>query len=66
MWFLDGKETKVYRADFAFRAIEIPKGVHEVRYLYKPRSFFNGLKISVFLSVVAVFGMIYFSLKIRK
>lgn len=64
--YVDGKETKVYRADFAFRAIEIPKGIHEVRYLYKPRSFFNGLKISVFSFVVAAFGMIYFSLKKRK
>lgn len=64
--YIDGKETKVYRADFAFRAIEIPKGIHEVRYLYKPRSFFNGLIISIFSSVVVVSGMIYFSLKKRK
>ncbi len=45
--YIDGKETKIYRADFAFRAIQIPSGKHEVRFVYQPESFFNGLKLSM-------------------
>jgi hypothetical protein len=64
--YLDGKETKIFKADFAFRGVEVPKGVHEIKFLYQPKSFFNGLIISVFSSVITVLGAIYFSLKKRK
>jgi hypothetical protein len=44
--FIDGVETKIYRANFAFRAVAVPSGVHRVRFIYRPESLFNGLKIS--------------------
>ncbi len=45
--YVDGIETKIYRADFAFRAVEVPGGTHEVQFKYKPDSFSYGLTISV-------------------
>ncbi|MFH1792384.1 MAG: YfhO family protein [Patescibacteria group bacterium] len=51
--FVDGKEVKIYRADFAFRAIAIPEGKHNVEFVYKPSSFFQGLKLSA-LSLLAI------------
>lgn len=54
--FVDGKETKIYTADFAFRAIEIPKGEHSVRMVYEPKSFSDGVKLSV-LSLVLLVGL---------
>ncbi len=50
--YVDGKETKIYRADFAFRAIAVPQGEHEIKFEYKPESFYNGLKISVLSLVI--------------
>jgi len=44
--YVDGKESRIYRANYAFRAVFIPEGEHEVRFVYRPDSFFNGLKIS--------------------
>lgn len=51
--YIDDKETKIYKADYAFRAVSIPKGDHEVRFVYSPDSFFNGVKISI-LSALAL------------
>jgi len=55
--YVDGRETKIHRADFAFRAVEIPAGIHKVEFVYKPESFYKGVKISIisliFLSVLA-------------
>lgn len=55
--YIDGKEVKIYRANFAFRAIGIPSGEHEVRFIYEPESFLLGIKISL-LSVLVLGGII--------
>lgn len=44
--FVDGKETKIYRADYVFRAVAVPVGKHIVKFSYFPESFSLGLKIS--------------------
>lgn len=57
--FVDGKETKIYKADFVFRAVEVPKGKHEIEMVYKPESFINGLKISlVSLGILAIIEIV--------
>lgn len=44
---MDGKETKIYRANLAFRAIEVPKGRHTVVFKYVPMSFYIGLALTL-------------------
>ncbi len=44
---VDGRETKIYRADYSFRAINLPEGNHQVIFSYKPFFFNLGLKISL-------------------
>ena len=39
---VDGREAKVWRADHAFRAVEVPAGVSHVHFRYEPRSFRYG------------------------
>lgn len=41
--YIDGKLTKVYRANFLFRAIVLPQGDHQVEFVYSPLSFKIGL-----------------------
>ncbi len=61
--YLDGKETKIYRADYAFRAVQVPEGSHKVIFKYEPESFKYGGIISLFsLSVVAL-GFAWFGFK---
>jgi len=58
---VDGKETKIYIADYAFRAVKVPKGEHRVEFYYSPESFNNGL----ILSAVAVIGLVGVYLLLR-
>jgi hypothetical protein len=50
---VDGQETKIYRADYSFRAIAVPAGNHQAVFAYEPFSFKLGLKISL-LSLVII------------
>jgi uncharacterized membrane protein YfhO/ubiquinone/menaquinone biosynthesis C-methylase UbiE len=55
---VDGKKTKIYRANYTFRAIEVPAGNHTIEFKYYPQDFLLGLKISLtaaFLLVLLLF-----------
>ncbi len=54
---VDNTETDVYRADYDFRAVAVPAGVHTVRMWYAPQSVYVGFAMSGFatLSMVAFF-----------
>jgi len=40
---IDGKKARVFRADYAFRAVPIPKGTHTVEFRFEPISWRTGL-----------------------
>jgi len=44
--YVDGISTKIYRADYSFRAISVPTGKHEITFSYYPDNFILGLKVS--------------------
>lgn len=46
--YVDGKETKIYRANLAFRAVVVPAGKHKVVFKYVPMSFYIGLMLTLF------------------
>lgn len=37
--YIDGKKTDIYKANVAFKAIRIPSGSHDVRFVYDPKYF---------------------------
>lgn len=41
--YVDGVQTKIMRADYAFRAIKIPAGNHQITFTYDPDSFKIGI-----------------------
>lgn len=45
--FVDGQETRIYRANYAFKALYLPKGPHSVRFIYTPPSLELGLTITL-------------------
>ncbi len=44
--FVDGKESKIYRADYTFRAVSVPAGEHSVAFVYQPDSLRWGIMIT--------------------
>jgi hypothetical protein len=55
---IDGKETPIYRADYAFRAIVVPKGDHQVKFEFNDPSYATGRSMSLFMNVLALLGFI--------
>ena len=45
--YIDGKEEKIYLANYAFRAVQVPQGEHEVTFKYEPESVKYGISISL-------------------
>ena len=50
---VDGQSTDIARANVHFRAVYLPAGVHAVRFVYRPTSYYLGLGISV----LAIMGL---------
>lgn len=55
--FINGRETPILMADYAFRAIEIPSGESIVRFSYQPLSFILGATISL-ISCILIGGVL--------
>ena len=55
--FVDGKETKIYRADYTFRAIPLKAGAHRVEFVYDPLSFKLGIGGTI-LGVLGCVGLV--------
>ncbi|MCX6332922.1 MAG: hypothetical protein NT092_01290 [Bacteroidia bacterium] len=52
--FIDGTESKYMRADYVLRAMILPGGNHEVRFLFDPSSYKNGNRISLASSILLI------------
>ena len=56
--YVDGKPTRLFRANYAFQALEVPAGRHEVKLVYEDNSFHLGLIISATsLAVCLIFWL---------
>ncbi len=55
--FIDGKETKILRADYALRALRIPAGTHKIEFRFMPKSFATGKTIAL-ICCLLIFGLV--------
>jgi len=51
---IDGVKTKIYRADYDFRAVSVPAGQHMIQFNYIPQSFVKGVYMSVAAFVISI------------
>ena len=63
--FVDGQRAEILRANYAFRALALDAGEHEVYFRYRPRSFMLGGVISI-VAAVEVMLCLAFSIGVRK
>ena len=52
--YLDGKENKYFRTDYILRGMVVPAGDHEIKFTFKPASYYVGNKISLASSVLLI------------
>ena len=60
--YVDDKETRIYRANYAFRTVAIPSGIHRVKFLYDPMSF----KVGYVLTLISLVSLVILLLTIKK
>jgi hypothetical protein len=60
--FVDGEETKIYRADYTFRGISLNAGTHQVEFVYDPISF----KLGAGATFLGILGCIVFGWVARR
>lgn len=56
--YVDGRQSEIYRADFAFRSVVVPKGEHSIKFIYDPMSFKLGLGLSILGAVLILVGFV--------
>jgi hypothetical protein len=61
--FIDGKPVQLWRANYAFQALEIPSGNHQVQLVYEDKAFKAGAVISVLALTLCLAGILVFSRK---
>lgn len=63
--YVDGKQTKIYRANYAFRAVAVGEGKHTVVFTYQPVSFYWAVILSA-IGVVGFFGVVVYYWIVRR
>jgi hypothetical protein len=55
--YINGRRTKIFRANYIFKAIQLPEGNHHVEFIYNPNSFRIG-KTAFFAVLVFLAGVV--------
>ncbi len=55
--YIDGKETKIIKSNYAFRGIVVPKGKHTVEMKFTSTAFEQGKTISIILNVITMLAL---------
>jgi uncharacterized membrane protein YfhO len=56
--YVDGREEKIIKAFVAFRAVSVPAGTHEVKFVFSPDSFIKGRNISVLTLILTILFLV--------
>jgi len=66
--FIDGKESKYFRTDWVLRGMVVPAGDHEIKFIFKPASYYIGNKVSLASSILLILliGGYFFTIFNRK
>ncbi len=59
--YLDGSPVRIFRANYNFRAVSIPPGKHEVKFVYHPMS----VKLGVLVTSLGIIGILVMGLSSR-
>jgi hypothetical protein len=66
--YIDGQESRYFRADWILRGMIVPEGEHEIKFVFKPSSYYIGNKVSMISSILFILmlaGYIVFSFRAK-
>ncbi len=50
--YIDGKEVPIVRTNYVLRGFSVPAGQHEIRFEFKPASYYTGETVSLIASII--------------
>jgi hypothetical protein len=53
--YIDGNESNYFRTNYVLRGMIVPAGSHQIKFIFKPSSYFLGNKISLASSILLIF-----------
>ncbi|ROL62380.1 hypothetical protein D9V86_00975 [Bacteroidetes/Chlorobi group bacterium ChocPot_Mid] len=56
--FIDGKETEIYKTNYAFRSIIVPKGIHNIELKYLSKGFELGKQLSLASNILVALALL--------
>lgn len=56
--YIDGTPTKIYKTDYTFRSVVVPKGTHVVDFKFEPKNYSIGRMISLLTNILAWCGVL--------
>ena len=57
--FVDREQTDIYKANYTFQAIYVPKGSHDITFKFQPTQFLTGLWITILTGIGLLGFFIY-------
>lgn len=54
---IDGKQTPIYKANYAFRAVKVPAGTHTLKFEYHDPRYETGKTLSLLSNILAIIGL---------
>jgi hypothetical protein len=63
--YVNGRPTKIYKANYTLQAIYLPKGEHEITFAFQPKQFILGLVVT-FMTGVGLLGVAVYTVTHKK
>jgi len=60
--WIDGEKTKIFRANYTFRAVFVPKGEHRIFFKFEPTNFRIGALVSASTLFLTILGLVFSNL----
>ncbi len=59
--YIDGREAPIFRANYAFRAVEVPAGEHRIEFRYRPGPFYTGQGVTLVSLLSGIATLCFFT-----
>lgn len=61
--YVDGKEAKIYRSNYCFRALALAQGKHNIEFVYESSAFSAGSWIAFITLICSILGLVFIDKK---
>ena len=52
--YIDGNPAEIYKTNYLFRSIVVPKGKHKIEFKFEPETFYTGKKIAIGTNILLI------------